>query len=125
MKTNIKSLVLIAAVFLTITSFKKNTSLPSETVTTYTGDLAYTPTGRMPIANTAGKATISGSKGNYTISISDNVPSLTGLRFDKESKGNYVTESKKGSVVGINIDGNTLSVSKISSGANWGFTGTK
>ena len=94
MKNTVKFIMLIAIVTFAIVSCKKDISLPSGSLTTYVGDLAYTPTSGMPIANTSGTATISGSKGSYTVSFSDGVPSLTGLKFDKESGGNYASESK-------------------------------
>lgn len=125
MKKTIKLLALITVVSLTIVSCKKDDAkLPSSCKTTYVGYLAYTPNTGMPIANTAGTATISGSRGNYTVSFSNNVPSLTGLKFDKKSGGNYATQSGSESV-GITIDDNNFNIGVVRSDGNWAFSGTK
>lgn len=126
MKKIMKSLVLIAVISLTIVSCKKeDIKLPSKSLTTYVGNLAYTPITGMPITNTAGTATISGSKGNYTVSFSDNVPSLTGLKFDKESNGSYATQSNNGSVTGVTINDNIFNIATVKTEGQWAFSGTK
>ena len=125
MKNKGKFFLLIAVVSLTIVSCKKDIKLPAETLTTYVGNLAYTPTSGTPIATTSGTATISGSKGNYTVSFSDNVPALTGLKFDKESKGNYTTQSDNGSLTGVTISDNSFNIGTVTSEGQWAFSGTK
>lgn len=98
-------------------------TLPAETVTTYTGSLAYTPSNGMGvIVVTDGTATISQSGGSYTISFSDGVPSITGLRF-LGNEGAYASVSADGSSLGITIDDDELAVGATIGGNAWSFSG--
>jgi VCBS repeat-containing protein len=125
MKKALKLSGLITVLILTVFSCKKDVKLPSDAVTTYVGSLAYTPTIGSPIANTAGTATISGSKGNYSVSFSNSVPSLTGLKFDKESGGSYATQSEDGSTTGITINDKSFNIAVVKSDGQWAFSGVK
>ena len=125
MKNSIKLLGLIAVVSLTIASCKKNVTLPSSIATSYVGTLGYSGASGTAIANpVSGTATISGSKGNYTVSFSNAVPSLAGLQFEKKN-GSYATVSKNGSSTGIVIEGSTFTIGAYKGGESWSFTGTK
>ena len=125
MKKSIKLLVLFAVVSLAIASCKKNVSLPSSVKTSYVGTLGYSSSSGTPITNAvSGIATISGSKGHYTVSFSNGVPALSGLRFEKKN-GSYATVSKNGSSTGIVVDGDMFIIGAYKDGESWSFTGTK
>lgn len=124
MKNSIISLALIAAVSLTIAACKKNVTLPAASVTSYVGTLGYNGASGTIANALSGTATISGSKGNYTVSFSNAVPALKGLQFEKKN-GSYATVSKNGSSAGVVVDGNTITIGAYGNGESWSFTGTK
>ncbi len=78
-------------------------TLPADRLTTYTGVLAYEPSSGEDIVNLTGTAKITGSSSNYTISFSDNVPSISGITFSLIN-GQYVYVNPKDSDEGITID---------------------
>ncbi len=126
MKTISKFLGLSAlAVVLTFTACKKDkvVALPTENLTTYTGDLTYAGSGNN-VAETDGKATVSQSGKIVSISFNYGVPSISSVQFEK-SGSNYVSISKDGSVAGISFSGNTVSIAYTKDGNTWGFTGSK
>ncbi len=99
--------------------------LPAEYVATYTGSLGYNITTPTPIANaTSGQATITQSNKVVTISFSNGVPSITGLRF-KKSGSNYASIATDGSVAGINFEGTKANIGYTKDGNTWAFTGTR
>jgi hypothetical protein len=129
-KTNMKTISKILsfsalAIVLTFTSCKKDKTveLPSENLTTYTGDLTYTGSGTN-VAETDGKATVSQSGKIVSISFNYGVPSISSVQFEK-SGSNYTSISKDGSVAGISFQGNTVSIAYTKDGATWGFNGSK
>jgi hypothetical protein len=133
MKTSTKILGLaIFAVAILFSACKKKVedaiyvALPAENITTYTGKLGYAANdGSLPIANeTTGKATIAQSDKVITITFSDNVPSVTGIKFIK-SGSDYVSVSENGSAAGISFTGNAVKIAVTKDGKNWGFDGTK
>ncbi|MBW1298186.1 hypothetical protein [Aquimarina litoralis] len=98
-------------------------TLPSSLVTTFDGELTYTPANGMGIvAGVDGTATISGSGNTYTISFSDGVPSITGLRFIGSGNGSYATVGTDGSAAGITIENDELTIGATISGNAWAFT---
>jgi hypothetical protein len=116
----------VVAIALISTSCSKDkvVALPSENVTSYTGDLGYTGSS-LPIANPGnGKATISQSGTNVTISFSDGVPSISGIKFQK-SGSNYVSVSEDGSVAGISFSGDNVSIGVTKDGGTWSFSGKR
>jgi hypothetical protein len=128
MKKISKIALLVLSSFLFFVSCKKESlydELPAEFLATYTGSLGYTPSGGTAITNaTSGQATIAQSNKVSTITFSNNVPSLTGLRF-KKTNGIYASVAIDGSVAGIKFEGNTMYVTYTKDSNVWGFTGTK
>lgn len=99
--------------------------LPAEYVATYTGSLGYNITTSNPITNTtSGQATITQSNKVVSISFSNGVPSITGLRF-KKSGSNYASIATDGSVAGINFEGTKANIAYTKDGNNWAFTGSR
>lgn len=101
--------------------------LPSNVVGKFTGDLSYTKPGTMPIANSGdGTATLTktGDK-TYSVSFSDGVPTITGLRFQSGTTGSYATVSSDGSTAGMTLSSNNLAVSVTKGSETWGFNGDK
>jgi len=97
-------------------------ALPAEVLTTFPGTLSYTAgDGTLIIADVPGTATISVSGTNHTISFSNDVPSITGIRFLGSSNGNYASIGTSGSVAGIVIEGNELTVGAVINGNSWSF----
>ncbi|WP_344929653.1 hypothetical protein [Aquimarina addita] len=100
-------------------------TLPTETVSTYTGSLGYTPADGMGVVGvTDGTATITQSGSSYTISFSDGVPSITGLRF-LGSDGAYASVSSDGSSLGISLDDGELAIGATIDGNTWAFSGDR
>ncbi|WP_299251386.1 hypothetical protein [uncultured Aquimarina sp.] len=97
-------------------------TLPTDLLTTYNGELTYTPGDGMGIvAGVDGTATISGSGSTYTISFSDGVPSLTGLRFIGNGNGSYASVATDGSSAGISIESDELRIGARVGSDSWGF----
>jgi hypothetical protein len=128
MKKIFKITILLFVSTLFFVSCKKESlydELPSEFIATYTGSLGYTPNGGLPIANaTSGQATITQSSKVVTISFSNNIPSLTGLRF-KKTNGVYASVAIDGSVAGIKFEANSASIAYTKDGNSWAFNGSK
>ena len=98
--------------------------IPSSIEATYTGILSYSSSTGDKKENDSGTATISKNGSTYTISFSDGVPSLSGLKF-KDNNGSYATIGTSGSLSGINIDGDKLEMSASKDGNSWAFNGEK
>ncbi|KAA1244002.1 hypothetical protein [Aquimarina sp. RZ0] len=97
-------------------------TLPADVLDTYDGELTYTPADGMGIvAGVEGTATISRSGETYTISFSNEVPAITGLRFIGEDDGNYASVGTDGSATGISIDDDELTVGAAIDGNAWAF----
>lgn len=94
-------------------------ALPSSKIATYEGDLQHGATNVND-----GTATISSSGSSYTITFSNNVPSVSGLKFKLEN-GEYVSVPSSGSLAGVSIDGDDLDIGIFSNSNNWSFSGTK
>jgi hypothetical protein len=133
MKKTIKLLCLVASLGLfALSACKKKVedviyvTLPSENITTYTGKLGYNNNdGSLPIANdTTGKATIAQSDKVVTITFSNNVPTVTGIKFIKNG-ADYVSVAEDGSAAGITFTGNSVKIAVSNNGKSWGFEGKK
>ena len=99
-----------------------NVTLPEALVTTYTGNLLYTPSdGTAPVMNIEGTATITSSNDEYLISFSDDVPTLNRISFIQTSESVYETNfgATSTSVILINDEG--LSIEVAISGNSWVF----
>ncbi|WP_299889140.1 hypothetical protein [uncultured Lacinutrix sp.] len=99
---------LILSLLLSLTSCSKNddnvleavtNNLPSSVLRTYTGPLSYTADGEEEIINNPATATISGSNGVYSISFSNDIPSLTGLSFERVGPINFHYEEGDNEIV--------------------------
>jgi hypothetical protein len=125
MKKIFYGLKLLALSSLLLLSACKKEDLFAEYVATYTGSLGYNVTTPNPITNTtSGQATITQSNKVVSISFSNGVPSITGLRF-KKSGSNYASIATDGSVAGINFEGSKANIAYTKDGNTWAFTGTK
>jgi len=98
-------------------------TLPEPLLTTYTGNLVYTPVnGSLPTINTSGTATVALSGNTYTISFSDDVPSLTGLAFLVGDASDFVSATVGESTAGVSLDDGDLAVGVTMGGNNWAFS---
>ena len=98
-------------------------TLPTTLLTSYTGNLVYTPgDGSGPIINTSGSATIAVSGNTYTISFSDGVPSLSGFVFLSGANGNFVSASSGVSTTGVSVEDGDLAVGATIGGNTWAFS---
>jgi len=96
--------------------------LPAALLTSYTGNLVYTPIDGSGITeNTNGTATLSRSGDTYTVSFSDGVPSLTGITFITGSNGTFSSASAGSSSSGIVVEEDDLRIGVTISGSNWSF----
>jgi hypothetical protein len=129
--TQILSLVTLTATLFIFSCKKKvedavYVDLPTENLTTYNGKLGYNANdGSLPIANdSTGKATIAQSDKSVTITFSNNVPSVSGIKFIK-SGSDYVSVSDNNSAAGISFSGTTVKIAVTKDGKTWAFDGTK
>ena len=99
--------------------------LPAAVVSTYSGQLSYT-SAASPIGTANGRATIAktGDK-TYSITFSDGVPALTGLKFQTATGSSYATVASDGSTAGMTISPTTLNVGVTKGSETWGFSGDK
>jgi len=100
--------------------FKVVETIPSSDLTGYVGTLNYAGNGETIVVPSGAEANISGSIGDYTISFSDGVPSITGLDFVL-ANGVFVTQGSNNSAVIIEDGELTLTVQI--GGENWVFDG--
>ena len=98
--------------------------IPASIETVYTGILTYSGSNGDLIENNNGTATITKNGSTYSITFSDNVPSISGLKF-KDNNGSYATIGTSGSQAGININGDNIEISVSEDGNNWAFSGAK
>jgi len=102
--------------------------LPAPVTTIYEGELTYTPpTGStdLPIFTDNATATIEENGDTYTIRFSDNVPSLSNLKFKRDGDEEYASISDSGVLTGVSIDGDDLDIGATLSGETWAFSGSK
>lgn len=104
--------------------------LPAERIGTYTGQLAYyNLSSNVAVANDiSGKATIekTGDK-TYRITFSDGAPIISNLKFKLVTAGSYATINADGSIAGMTLDSEDLSIAVTTANRNenWAFTGIK
>ena len=80
-----------------------NVTLPADRITTYNGVLSFETASGELTETLNGSATISGSSSNYTISFSDNVPSISGITFIFEDDS-YIYVNPNDDSEGVVID---------------------
>ncbi len=138
MKTlNLKSFALIVSTLICLTLFSckkdevptdtnNNTTvtIPASSLTSYTGALNYTSTTGQVVNEPNATATIEKNGSTYSISFSDNVPTISSLEF-KDEDGEYASLSSSNSMSGIVIDGDDLDIGATNNGNTWAFSGSK
>jgi len=128
-------LILITLVCLTLVSCSKDddpvidpgtevTTIPSSSLTSYSGSLNYTGSNGQVVNSINGVATIEKDGSAYRITFSDNVPGLGNLIFEN-TDGEYTSLNSSGSMSGIVIDGEDLDIGVIHDGSSWSFSGAK
>ena len=90
----------------------------------YNGTLSYVGFSGTVISSMDASATISKDADMYAINFSENVPTLTGLKFSNED-GSYATIKSSSSVSGIVIDDGDLTIGVTKDGNTWAFSGEK
>ncbi len=132
-KTLLRASLILCLVFATSCSSDDDNSdieevlaLPSQLLTTYTGDLQYAgpeaESGAIVVLEVA-TATISGEPGSYTVSFSDGVPSINNIGFSLLNDGRFVSVGS--STIVIDIDEEDLSIQAQQNGNNWVFEGDR
>jgi len=101
-----------------------NAELPTAVVTSYEGVLTYTGSDGNIVSVLDGEADIVESGSGYSIEFSDGVPTISGVNF-ANTDGEYTSVSVSGSVAGIVIDGDDLTVGVTTNGNVWAFDGSK
>lgn len=138
MKTlNLKSFAITLATLFCLTLFScqkdevptdnnNNTTvnIPSSSLTTYEGSLNYTSASGQYVSTIDATATIEKNGSTYSISFSDNVPTITGLVFENRD-GEYASLNSSNSMSGIVIDDEDLDIGVTSDGNTWAFSGSK
>ncbi|MNK15147.1 hypothetical protein D3C87_332820 [compost metagenome] len=117
-----KNIVKILGVFLIITtvmmSCKKDTDPATKDffVGTYKGSVSYAKDGST-ITSSDGKITVSKVGETYNFFFGNNIPDITGVKFEKQGDNTYVSVGS--GLTGITIDASTLKMFVAKDGATW------
>lgn len=101
-----------------MTSCKKDTDPADKDffVGTYKGSVSYSKDDNN-ITSSDGKVTVSKVGENYNFYFGNNIPDITGVKFEKSGDNNYVSVGS--GVTGITINASTLKMLVTKDGARW------
>ncbi len=85
-------------------------------VGTYKGSVSYTKDGNT-ITSSDGKVTVSKVGETYNFFFGNNIPDITGVKFEKSGDNSYVSIGN--GLTGIKIDESTLKMLVSKDGATW------
>jgi len=118
MKKSIKILSLLLIITTIIIACKKDKD-PATTdffVGTYHGSVSYDKEGTT-ITSSDGKITVTKVGETYNFFFGNNIPDITGVKFQKSGDNTYVSIGS--GVTGITIDAHTLKMLVSTGGATW------
>jgi len=85
-------------------------------VGTYKGTVSYNNDGTT-INSSDGKVTVSKIDDKYSFYFGNNIPDLTGVKFDKKDDNTYISVGS--GLTGITINASTLKMLVVKDGATW------
>lgn len=118
MKKTVQILSMLLIALTVMISCKKDTD-PADRdffVGTYKGSVSYR-NGESTITSTDGKVTVSKIGETYNFYFGNNIPDITGVKFEKSGDNTYVSVGS--GVTGITIDASTLKMLVSKDGQTW------
>ncbi|MFD2585000.1 hypothetical protein ACFSR6_21060 [Pedobacter vanadiisoli] len=118
MKKTVQILSMLLIALTVMVSCKKDTD-PADRdffVGTYKGSVSYR-NGESTITSTDGKVTVSKIGETYNFYFGNNIPDITGVKFEKSGDNTYVSVGS--GVTGITIDASTLKMLVSKDGQTW------
>ncbi|GGH13074.1 MULTISPECIES: hypothetical protein [Pedobacter] len=118
MKKTVQILSMLLIALTVMVSCKKDTD-PADRdffVGTYKGSVSYR-NGESTITSTDGKVTVSKVGETYNFYFGNNIPDITGVKFEKSGDNTYVSVGS--GVTGITIDASTLKMLVSKDGQTW------
>ncbi|WP_316838633.1 hypothetical protein [Pedobacter gandavensis] len=110
------SLLLIATTIMIACKKDKDPASTDLFVGTYKGDVSYSKDGGV-ITSSDGKITVSKVGETYNFFFGNNIPDITGVKFEKSGDNSYVSVGN--GLTGIKIDASTLKMLVSKDGATW------
>ncbi|MBB2147615.1 hypothetical protein [Pedobacter gandavensis] len=110
------SLLLIATTIMIACKKDKDPASTDLFVGTYKGSVSYTKDGNT-ITSSDGKVTVSKVGDTYSFFFGNNIPDITGVKFEKSGDNSYVSIGN--GLTGIKIDASTLKMLVSKEGATW------
>ncbi|TKC05872.1 hypothetical protein [Pedobacter frigoris] len=118
MKKSIQFLGMLLIATVVMVSCKKDTDPADKDlfVGTYKGTVSYKKDGTT-INSSDGKITVSKIDDKYSFYFGNNIPDLTGIKFEKKDDNSYVSVGS--GFTGITINASTLKMLVVKDGATW------
>lgn len=110
------SLLLIATTIMIACKKDKDPAESDFFVGTYKGSVSYSKDGNL-ITSPDGKITVSKVGETYNFYFGNNIPDITGVKFEKSGDNSYVSIGS--GLTGIKIDASTLKMLVTKDGATW------
>ncbi|KQM65336.1 hypothetical protein ASE74_10350 [Pedobacter sp. Leaf216] len=118
MKKTIQIFSMLLIALTVMVSCKKDTDPADKDffVGTYKGTVSYR-NGQTTINSSDGKVTVSKVGETYNFYFGNNIPDITGVKFEKKSDNNYVSIGS--GLTGISIDASNLNILVSKDGQTW------
>lgn len=110
------SMLMIAMTIMVSCKKDKDPATTDFFVGTYKGDVSYKK-GETNIVRSDGKITVSKVGETYSFYFGDNIPDITGVKFEKQGDNSYVSIGS--GLTGITIDASSLTMLVVRDGATW------
>ena len=118
MKKTIQILSVLIIALTVMVSCKKDTDPADKDffIGTYNGSVSYS-SGSDNIKSTDGKVTVTKIGDSYNFIFGNNIPDITGVKFEKKGDNSYVSIGS--GLTGISIDANSLNMLVSKDGKTW------
>ncbi|RZK18321.1 MAG: hypothetical protein EOO86_10515 [Pedobacter sp.] len=124
MKKTVQIFSMLLIALTVMVSCKKDTD-PADRdffVGTYNGSVSYR-NGNQTITSSDGRVTVSKVGETYNFYFGNNIPDITGIKFEKTGDNSYVSVGS--GLTGISIDASTLKILFVRDGQTWTANATR
>ena len=124
MKKTVQIFSMLLIALTVMVSCKKDTD-PADRdffVGTYNGSVSYR-NGNQTITSSDGRVTVSKVGETYNFYFGNNIPDITGIKFEKTGDNSYVSVGS--CLTGISIDASTLKILFVRDGQTWTANATR
>lgn len=124
MKKTVQIFSMLLIALTVMVSCKKDTD-PADRdffVGTYNGSVSYR-NGEQTITSSDGRVTVSKIGETYNFYFGNNIPDITGIKFEKTGDNSYVSVGS--GLTGISIDASTLKILFVRDGKTWTANATR